>query len=130
MTARTRPLSPHLQIYRWQLTSVMSIVHRMTGLALALGMLLLVWWVVAAARGPAEFAAVQGFIASIPGRLLLLGWTWSLFYHLCNGIRHLAWDAGRGFELKDAYRSGWLVVAASAALTLLAWIAAYAARGA
>lgn len=129
MTARNRPLSPHLQIYRWQLPMTMSILHRATGLALVAGTLLLVWWIVSLVRGPASFAIVQHFIASFLGRLLLLGWTWSLFYHLCNGIRHLAWDAGWGFEIKDAYRSGWLVVIASLVLTLAAWSAGYAMRG-
>lgn len=129
MAADERPLSPHLQVYRPQLTSVLSILHRATGMALAAGMLLLVWWLVAAAAGPEAFAAVQWFNGSIVGRLLLLGFTWALCYHLCNGVRHLFWDAGYGFEIPDAYRSGWLVVAASAGLTLLVWIVGYAVRG-
>jgi len=83
----------------------------------------------AAAAGPASFATAQAFIGSILGRVLLLGWSWALFYHLCNGIRHLFWDAGRGFELKTVYASGWTVVGASVVLTLVAWIAGYAARG-
>jgi succinate dehydrogenase / fumarate reductase, cytochrome b subunit len=126
MPSHQRPLSPHLQIYRWQLTSVMSALHRGTGLALAGGTLLLAWWLIAAASGPAAFETVQGFIGSWLGRLLLLGWSWSLFYHLVNGIRHLAWDAGFGFELKVVYITGWTVVALSFALTLIAWIAGYA----
>lgn len=129
MTAHNRPLSPHLQIYRPQISSVLSILHRLTGIALALGMLLLVWWVVAAVRGPESFAHVQHFIASFLGRLLLFGWTWSLFFHLANGIRHLSWDAGWGFEIKQFYASGWAVVTASAALTLGAWIWGYAVLG-
>ena len=116
-----RPLSPHLQVYRPQLTSVLSITHRTTGVALAVGTLLLVWWLLAAATGPEQFAVVQGILGSSIGRLLLLGWSWALFYHLANGIRHLFWDAGRGLELKTAYRSGWLVVLASIALTLVTW---------
>ena len=124
-----RPLSPHLQIYRWQLTSVLSILHRFTGIALAVGTLLLVYWLVATAAGPAEFAAAQDFVGSILGRLLLFGWTVALFYHLLNGIRHLLWDAGRGFELRNAYASGWAVVIGAAALSVLAWILGYAARG-
>lgn len=127
MPSHERPLSPHLQVYRWQLTSVLSILHRMTGVALAVGTLLLVYWLVAAAAGPQAFAAAQGLVGSILGRLLLFGWTLALFYHLCNGIRHLFWDAGRGFELKTAYASGWAVVVASALLSVLAWIAGYAA---
>ncbi|HLI10450.1 MAG TPA: succinate dehydrogenase, cytochrome b556 subunit [Alphaproteobacteria bacterium] len=130
MTVRNRPLSPHLQIYRWQLTSVMSILHRATGIALALGALLLVWWIAAAVRGPEAFAGVQGFIGSLLGRVLLFGWTWALFYHLLNGIRHLCWDAGWGFSLADTYRSGWLVATGSVVLTLVAWIVGYAVLGA
>jgi len=127
MAARDRPLSPHLQIYRPQITSVLSITHRATGIALAVGTLLLVWWLVAAASGPDAYEAAQGFIGSWLGRLLLFGWTWSLFYHLCNGIRHLFWDAGYGFELDTVTRSGWAAVAAAVALTLIAWIWGYAA---
>jgi len=129
MAADERPLSPHLQVYRPQFTSVLSILHRATGMALAAGMILLVWWLVAAAAGPEAFAAVQWFNGSILGRLLLLGFTWALCYHLCNGVRHLFWDAGYGFEIPDAYRSGWLVVAASAGLTLLVWVVGYTVRG-
>ncbi|MSO80331.1 MAG: succinate dehydrogenase, cytochrome b556 subunit [Alphaproteobacteria bacterium] len=129
MAADERPLSPHLQVYRPQLTSVLSILHRATGMALAAGMLLLVWWLVAAAAGPEAFAAVQWFNGSILGRLLLLGFTWALCYHLCNGVRHLFWDAGYGFEIPDAYRSGWGAVVASSGLTLLVWIVGYAVRG-
>ena len=129
MTQADRPLSPHLQIYRPQLTSVLSILHRLTGVALAIGTGLLVWWLAAAAAGPEAFAVVNGFLGSVLGRLLLLGWSFALFYHLCNGIRHLFWDAGFGFELATLNRSGWLVLVASLALTVIAWLAAYAARG-
>lgn len=129
MTAENRPLSPHLQIYRPQLTSVLSILHRLTGIALAAGTLLLVWWLVAVAAGPAAFETVQGFIGSWFGRALLLGWSYALFYHLANGIRHLAWDAGWGFELKTVYLTGWTVIWASVVLTLLAWILGYGMRG-
>lgn len=117
-----RPLSPHLQIYKPQLTSVMSISHRVSGIALAAGTLLLVAWIVGTAKGPAAFAMVSGFLSSPIGLLLLFGWSVALFYHLANGIRHLFWDAGYGFELETAYRSGWIVVGATVALTLLAWI--------
>jgi succinate dehydrogenase / fumarate reductase, cytochrome b subunit len=119
-----RPLSPHLQVYRPQLTSVLSITHRATGVALAAGTVLLVWWLVAAATGPEQFATVQWFLGTWLGKLMLLGWTFSLFFHLCNGIRHLFWDAGVGFELKAAYRSGWLVVFASIVLTAIVWVLA------
>lgn len=126
MTPVPRPLSPHLSIYKPQLTSVLSISHRATGLALSVGTVLLVWWLVAAASGGSVFATAQWFWGSWFGLLLLFGWTFSLFFHLCNGIRHLGWDAGWGFELRQTYLTGWTVVAASAALTLVAWIAGLA----
>jgi succinate dehydrogenase / fumarate reductase cytochrome b subunit len=118
----SRPLSPHLQIYRPQITSILSVSHRATGLALSLGTLLLVWWLVALARGPEAFASAQGFVGSWFGRFLLLGWTFSLFFHLANGIRHLCWDAGYGFEIKTTEISGWVVVAVATALTVIAWV--------
>jgi len=129
MSQAQRPLSPHLQIYKWQLTSVLSIFHRGTGLALAVGTLFLVWWLFAAAFSPGGFDLAEAFWYSWLGRLLLLGWTFSFFFHLCNGIRHLFWDSGWGFDLKTTYLTGWIVVASSALLTLVAWIIAYAVRG-
>ena len=129
MATENRPLSPHLQVYKPQLTSVLSILHRLTGIALAVGTLLLVWWLIAAASGPDAYDTAQGFIGSILGRLLLLGWTFALFYHLANGIRHLAWDTGWGFELATAYTTGWLVVIVSIVLTLVSWVGGYAALG-
>ncbi len=129
MSARDRPLSPHLQVYRPQLTMVLSITHRMTGVALAFGTLLLVYWLVAVASGAAAYDTAQGLIGSILGRLLLFGWSVALFYHLCNGIRHLIWDAGYLMDLPAVYRSGWAVVVATLALTLISWIAGYAAMG-
>jgi succinate dehydrogenase / fumarate reductase cytochrome b subunit len=129
MSQVQRPLSPHLQVYKWQLTSVMSIVHRATGIALSVGTILLVWWLLAAATSADAFNLAQAFWYSWIGRLLLLGWTWALFFHLCNGIRHLFWDAGHGYELKTAYASGWTVVTGSVVLTLIAWVAAYMVRG-
>ena len=122
MDTANRPLSPHIQIYRWQLTMVLSILHRATGLALSLGAILLVWWLVAAASGPEAYDRVGSFLGSWIGCLLLLGWTAALFYHLCNGIRHLVWDTGYALDLKSTYRGGWLVVAATAVLTAIAWI--------
>jgi len=129
MISSQRPLSPHLQVYRPQITSTLSILHRITGIALAVGTLLLTWWVAALASGPEAFAVAQGFIGSLFGRLLLFGWSLALFYHLCNGIRHLAWDAGYGYEIDTATRTGWLVVAGAVALTLIAWIAGYLMMG-
>jgi succinate dehydrogenase / fumarate reductase cytochrome b subunit len=123
LSTSDRPLSPHLQVYRPQLTSTLSIFHRITGVFLTLGTLLLTWWLVAAASGAEAFAAAQWFIGSWIGYLLLLGWSVALFYHLCNGIRHLFWDAGYGFELVNVYRSGWAVLIGTAVLTVVAWIA-------
>ncbi|WP_042442272.1 succinate dehydrogenase, cytochrome b556 subunit [Azospirillum sp. B510] len=117
-----RPLSPHLQVYKLPLTAVMSITHRITGVGLAVGTLLLVWWLVAAAAGPEAFARAQGFIGSFFGLLLMFGWSAALYYHLCNGIRHLVWDAGKSFELTDADRNNRIVLIATAALTVLTWI--------
>ena len=108
---------------------LLSISHRATGVALAVGTLLLVYWLAAAASGPEAFATAQAVIGSLLGQLCLFGWTFALFYHLCNGIRHLFWDAGYGFEMQTAERSGWLVVGASAALTLLSWILGYVMGG-
>ncbi len=130
MAAPNRPLSPHLQIYKPQLTSILSICHRMTGLGLGIGALFLVCWLVAAASGPEAFAKIQDFNGSFIGRLLLFGWTFALFYHLCNGIRHLFWDAGMGYELSAVNWSGWVVVVSSGALTLLAWVWRYSSMGA
>jgi succinate dehydrogenase / fumarate reductase cytochrome b subunit len=129
MATDNRPLSPHLQVYRPQLTSVMSILHRITGIALAAGTLLLFWWLIAAATGPTAFDAVQSFIGSLVGRILLFGWSFALYYHLCNGIRHLFWDTGHGFEIRTAYASGWLVIVAASVLTIISWIGGYAALG-
>ena len=121
MISDPRPLSPHLQIYRWQLTSVLSILHRLSGVALAIGAILLVSWLGAASDGPQSYAAFQHFMGSWIGLVLLFGWSVALFYHTCNGIRHLWWDTGHGLELKSVYASGWTVLAATAALTIVAW---------
>ena len=126
MAKSSRPLSPHLQVYRFQWTMALSISHRITGVGLALGTLLLVYWLAAAASGPEAFATAQVLIGSFFGRLLLFGWTFALFYHLANGIRHLFWDAGLGLELDMAYRSGLLVVVAAVVLTFASWILGYA----
>ncbi|MCY4239983.1 MAG: succinate dehydrogenase, cytochrome b556 subunit [Rhodospirillaceae bacterium] len=123
---RDRPLSPHLQIYRPQWTSMLSIFHRITGVALAVGTVLLVWWLVAAASSAAYFAYVQGFMGSWMGIILLIGWAFSLYYHLCNGLRHLFWNAGIGLELGPARRSGILVFHAAVGLTALSVAIAFA----
>jgi succinate dehydrogenase / fumarate reductase cytochrome b subunit len=133
MVARTsdgrlvrRPLSPHASIYRWPITMVASILNRITAVALSIGSLLLVWWLVGAAEGPAAFAHVQGFIASPIGLLLLLGWTASLFYHLFAGLRHLAWDLGYGFAKPTLNPVSWAVLGLTVVATVGVWIAAYA----
>jgi succinate dehydrogenase / fumarate reductase cytochrome b subunit len=119
-----RPLSPHLQIYRPQISSVLSIFHRITGVGLALGAVLVVWWLLAAATGPEYFAIVDGLLTSWIGHLVLLGVTWALAYHLLNGIRHLFWDMGYGFEIETVDKTGWAVVIGSAVLTVLLWLVA------
>lgn len=115
----TRPLSPHLSIYRPEWTMVLSITHRITGVALALGATLVAWWLLAAATSSEYFAWVDGLLTSMLGDLVLLGSTFALWYHFSNGIRHLVWDAGYGYELPDAERSGKLVVVACVVLTAL-----------
>jgi succinate dehydrogenase / fumarate reductase, cytochrome b subunit len=124
MASSSRPLSPHLQVYKPQLTTTLSILHRITGVALSAGSALLVLWLLAAAGTRAQFETVQSLMSSWPGQLLLLGWTFALFYHLCNGIRHLAWDCGWGLDLKRTYATGWTAVAVSVLLTALAWYVA------
>jgi succinate dehydrogenase / fumarate reductase cytochrome b subunit len=119
-----RPLSPHLQIYRLPLTALISITHRITGVGLAIGTLLLTYWVVAAASGPAAYGTAMDFISSWFGNLLLLGFSVSLFFHLCNGIRHLVWDAGGSFDLKHAATGNMLVLLGTVILTLGAWVLA------
>ena len=119
-----RPLSPHLQIYRWQITMVVSILNRMTGVGMAVTAVLLVWWLVAAASSPGYFALVDGILASWPGLLVLTVSLWGLWFHTLNGIRHLVWDSGRGFDLGTVTKSGWAVVAGSVVLTLLTLLVA------
>ncbi len=129
MSNSNRPLSPHLQVYRPQMTSMLSILHRITGVALAVGTLLLIYWLAAAASGAEAFATAQSLIGSFIGRLFLFGWTFALFYHLCNGIRHLFWDAGMGLEIEAAERGGWVVLGATGVLTLASWVLGYAMMG-
>jgi succinate dehydrogenase / fumarate reductase cytochrome b subunit len=120
---RPRPLSPNIQIYRPQLTSVLSIANRLTGIVLSLGSVGLVVWLSAAALGPEPYAAVQKALVSWPGQIALTAFTFAFFLHLCGGIRHLVWDTVHGFELRSIYASGWAVVATSIALTAAAWVA-------
>jgi succinate dehydrogenase / fumarate reductase, cytochrome b subunit len=124
MANEGRPLSPHLQIYRWQITMTLSILHRVTGFGLALGALLVTWWLLAAAQGEAQFDAFHAFAQSLIGKLMIFGWVWSFVFHFLNGIRHLVWDTGRGFTIKQAANSAWLVLILSVIGALAIWCAA------
>ena len=119
-----RPLSPFMfpSWYRFGTTSALSILHRLSGVGLAVGSILLAWWLVAVAVSGGAFAAARAFLVSPIGLLLLFAWTAAFFYHLCNGVRHLLWDAGKGFELRSARRSGYAVLALAFVLTVLAWL--------
>jgi succinate dehydrogenase / fumarate reductase cytochrome b subunit len=121
----SRPLSPHLQIYRWPVTMATSITHRATGVALSAGTLLLAWWLIAVASGPEAFATFQNLAANPIGEIVLLGFVWSLAFHLLNGIRHLAWDLGYGFDVPTANRTGILVITLSVFVAIAAFVFAY-----
>jgi len=124
MPARGRPTSPHVWIYRWQIGNTLSILHRFTGAALALGLIALSYWFVSLAGGPGSYSAAARLLASPLGLAVLLGWTFSFLFHLLNGVRHLFWDAGKGFERTPRHVSGWLAVLGAIALTLCvaAWV--------
>ncbi len=124
MSQLSRPLSPHLQVYRWQISNTLSILHRLTGVVLALGGLALVAWLLALASGQAAFAGANALLGSLAGQLALVGWTFCFFYHLCNGLRHLAWDAGHGFDKAVARKSGIAVVTAAVLLSVIFWAVA------
>lgn len=126
MQSDNRPLSPHLQIYKPQWTWVPSILHRITGGAVTVGSLLLVYWLVALASGPEAFSRAQAIFGSIIGQIILFGFTWALMFHMLSGIRHLIWDAGIGFAMPTVERGAKLVVLGSIVLTVLVWILAYA----
>ncbi len=126
---RPRPLSPNVQIYRPQLTSVLSIANRISGVVLSIYAVALVVWLIAAACGPQTYSTAHAFMRTWIGQLLLFGCTFSFFLHLCGGIRHLAWDAGYGFELRTIYASGWTVLVMSAVLTLITWAASIGLAG-
>lgn len=117
-----RPLSPHLQIYGWQISMLTSTLHRLSGIGLSLGSLLLAIWLCSAAAGPDAFAVANGIAASWFGLILMFCWSLALFYHLCNGIRHLVWDFGVGLELETAKTTGYVAIGVAVALTLIAWI--------
>jgi len=121
MTNTARPLSPHLSVYRWPITMILSILHRMTGVAMSVGLVLLAAWLMAAAGTPADYDVVADLLGSGFGRLVLIGFSVAYFLHLCNGVRHLVWDAGYGFEKSQANRSGMVVVVLTILLTLAYW---------
>ncbi len=129
MSTGNRPLSPHLQIYKPEVTSALSILHRLTGVVLALGALLLTYWLTSAAYGPEAFSKAHDFMAGWLGRLILFGVSFSLFFHLCNGVRHLFWDIGWGLELRQVKGSGYLVALTALSLTIGVWSAAYILAG-
>ena len=121
MADTRRPLSPHIQVYKWQVQMVTSILHRATGIALAVGTLLVVWGLLALAAGESHFEQFKTCMGSPLGVILLVGWSWALFFHLCNGIRHLVQDAGYGYPIPEFVRSSWLSVIGSLVLTVLVW---------
>jgi succinate dehydrogenase / fumarate reductase, cytochrome b subunit len=129
MTQRARPLSPHLQVYRWQITMTMSILHRATGVALAIGAFAVAWWLVAAAGGSAAFDTFRTFAGSLLGRIALFGFSLCLVYHLLNGLRHLLWDTGHGYEIPKLYATGWSVLVLTVVLTAAIWFAALRSGG-
>jgi succinate dehydrogenase / fumarate reductase cytochrome b subunit len=124
MPQASRPLSPHLQVYRWQISNTLSILHRLTGVALSLGALALVGWLLALASDQTVFAQVSAVLGSLPGQFALMAWTFCFFYHFCNGLRHLAWDAGYGFDKAVARKSGIVVVITASVLTVIFWAVA------
>ena len=123
--AAARPLSPHLTIYRWPMTMAMSIAHRVTGVGLYFGTILVAWWLIAVASGPGGYSRFTAFINSWFGRLILFGYTWALIHHMLGGIRHLIWDTGRGFEQNEREWLALATIVGSVTLTLLLWIIGY-----
>jgi len=124
-----RPLSPHLQVYRPAISMVMSIFHRLTGSALYIGMLMLAWWLIAAASGPEYYAVAMDWIGSVLGYLVLIGLSWAVFHHALGGLRHFLWDTGRGFEIPTVLRLSWATLIGSLSLTALFWAAILATTG-
>lgn len=122
---KARPLSPHLQIYRLPLPAILSITHRMTGIILSTGTVLLALWIIALAQGPEAFAMAMMVIGHPLGQLVLFGYSAALFYHMCNGIRHLNWDRGSGLEIESVYRSGKITIALAVILTAILWSVMY-----
>jgi succinate dehydrogenase / fumarate reductase cytochrome b subunit len=128
-TDARRPLSPHLQIYRPMLTMMMSIAHRISGAALAIGFILLAWWLIAVSIGPEAFATVNAFFAGLFGRFLLFMFSWALIHHMLGGIRHLIWDTGRGLDLVSIEVFAWATIIGSTVLTFALWALGYWLKG-
>ncbi len=122
MSNEGRPLSPHLSVYRWPISMTLSILHRMTGVALSIGLIALVVWLESIALGASSYESLSGWMSSGIGQLLLLGWCFSFFFHLSNGVRHLFWDTGRGFEISQVNASSWMVIVAAFVLTGSYWL--------
>ena len=129
MTQRERPLSPHLQVYRWQITMTMSILHRATGVALAVGAFAVAWWLLAVAGGSETFETFRTVAQSWVGKVALFGFSFCLIYHFLNGLRHLLWDVGYGYEIPKLYATGWTVVALAVLITGAVWFCALRAGG-
>lgn len=122
MSNTERPLSPHLSIYRWPVTMTVSILHRVTGVAMSTGLIVLAWWLNSVALGGDHYTSFASLMASVPGRLLLIGCSFAFFFHLANGVRHLVWDFGHGFEKRQADSSAWFVLLIAIALTAVFWL--------
>ncbi|QNK00823.1 succinate dehydrogenase, cytochrome b556 subunit [Dyella telluris] len=130
MADTQRPLSPHMGIYKWQVQMVTSIVHRATGIALSVGTLLVLWGVWSLASGEDSYNQFKTCMGSPLGLVLLFGWSWALFYHLCNGIRHLFQDGGMGYAIPQFVRSSWLTIVGSIVLTVIVWVCVFTCGGA
>ena len=122
MSNTERPLSPHLSVYRWPITMTLSILHRATGVAMAVGLVVLAMWLVSAASGAVDYDQFVTLMSTLVGRVLLIGWSFAFFFHLANGIRHLVWDTGRGFEKRQANASAWFVLVTAIVATALLWV--------
>jgi succinate dehydrogenase / fumarate reductase cytochrome b subunit len=121
MSNTERPLSPHISVYRWPITMTLSILHRITGVAMSVGLFALAAWLYAVAAGGTVYALAVAMLSSLPGKLLLIGWSFAFFLHLANGVRHLVWDVGHGFEKRQANASAWFVLLLALAMTAAYW---------
>ncbi len=122
MSNTESPLSPHLSIYRWPITMTISILHRATGVGMSVGLIVLAFWLLSAAAGPGDYERFVGLLSTLPGWLLLIGWSFAFFFHLANGIRHLVWDTGRGLAIHQANASAWFVLLLAIVMTVVFWM--------